>query len=76
MIKIIGNNGCAKCNNVKQILKNNNINFEYMLLDEINVRERVKYIQMAHKAKQLELPLIIKDNQIVKLEEILENNNG
>ncbi len=75
MIKVIGQTGCKKCEMTKVILKDKNIDFKYNLLDKLDVKTRVKYIHMAQKAGQLELPLIIKNGKLVDINIILNENN-
>ena len=71
MIKVIGKTECGKCNVIKCKLEEKGIDFKYILLDKLDAKTRVKYISMARKANKLDLPIIIKDNQLIDLDTVL-----
>ena len=54
----------------KNILINKNIDFDYKLLNELSKEEQDKYLKMATDKNMFELPLIIKDNNLITLQEI------
>lgn len=70
MIKLIGKEGCNRCVMTKNILNNKGVKFEYMLLNELPKEEQDKYVNMAQESGNIELPLIIKDEKIITLQEI------
>lgn len=70
MIKLIGKEGCNRCVMTKNILNNKGVKFEYMLLNELPKKEQDKYVNMAQESGNIELPLIIKDEKIITLQEI------
>ena len=70
MIKLIGKEGCNRCMMTKNILNNKGVKFEYMLLNELPKEEQDKYVNMAQESGNIELPLIIKDEKIITLQEI------
>lgn len=71
MVKVIGKNSCSRCDMVKNILTSKSIAFEYELLEDMTSDDKSNYLKMARAAKQLEMPLIIVDNKIVKLTEVM-----
>lgn len=73
MIKLIGKNGCNRCQMTKTILDNNNIKYEYILLEDLETKEQDKYIQLATEYNMVELPLIVIDNKLKTLQEIINN---
>ena len=70
MIKLIGKEGCNRCVMTKNILNNKGVKFEYMLLSELPKEEQDKYVNMAQESGNIELPLIIKDEKMITLQEI------
>ena len=70
MIKVIGNNGCSRCEITKQILTNKGIEFEYELLSDLPEETQKLYIKSARVKGQLNMPLIFKDNEIIDIKEI------
>jgi len=70
LIKVIGNNGCSRCEITKQILTNKGIEFEYELLSDLPEETQKLYIKSARVKGQLNMPLIFKDNEIIDIKEI------
>lgn len=73
MITLIGLKDCNACTMTKNILKNNNIDFEYLLYEDLSQEEQNKYTKMATDNNQLSMPLIIKDNKLITLQDLLNN---
>lgn len=73
MILVIGKENCSNCEMVKTILKNKNIQFEYLLLDDLNKNDKSNYLNMARNEGKMSLPLIIVDNKIKSLQEVVAN---
>lgn len=71
MIKVIGKNNCSRCDMTKNILDNKNIPYEYIKLEDCEPEVKKEYLAMARKVRQMEMPLIIKDNNIVTLQEVI-----
>lgn len=71
MIEIIANFGCSKCKQAAQTLKRNNINFSYKLITEMTKDKVEKYKDKAIKAGQQNFPIIIKEGELVKLEDVI-----
>lgn len=70
MILLIGKEGCNRCTMTKNILTNKCVDFKYVHLDDLSQEEQDKYIKLATENNMLELPLIIKDNNIVTLQQL------
>ena len=70
MILVIGSENCSKCKMTKTILENKKVNFEYKLLESLSLEEQKKYINMAQKANQMSMPIIVKDNKITTLQQL------
>lgn len=71
MLLIIGQDGCDKCDIAINKINNKSLKYEYKKLNELDSRTRIKYIQMARKAGQLETPIVIDNNKVVKLDNVL-----
>ena len=71
MIKVIGKKSCSRCDMTKNILNNKNIPYEYLMLEDVSQEDKAMYLKMAREAKQMEMPLIIKDNIVVNLQEVM-----
>ena len=69
MILILGLKNCGKCEITKQILTSKNIEFEYKLLSDLPEEDRRKYAQMARDCNYNTMPLIIKENKLITLQE-------
>lgn len=72
MIKVIGKINCSKCDMVKKLLENNNIKYEYKLLDNMQENERKLIINIAKKQKIFEFPLVFKDDKLITLDELVD----
>ena len=70
MILLIGQEGCNRCQMTKNILINKCVDFKYVHLDDLSQEEQDKYIKLATENNMLELPLIVKDNNIVTLQQL------
>ena len=72
MLLVIGLKNCNKCTITKQILDGKNIQYEYSVLNELPEEERRKYAQMARDINYDTMPLIIKDDKLITLQEATE----
>ena len=70
MLKIIGLKNCSKCTVTKNILDSRKIPYEYSILSELPEDERRKYAQMARDCDYNAMPLIIKDDKLITLQEV------
>ena len=70
MIKLIGSTNCGRCEIVKNLLTNKGIEFEYLTLEGLSQEEQTKYMTLARSKGIMNLPLIIKDEQLITLEEV------
>lgn len=71
MLKIIGNTGCSRCTMVKTLLTSKGIDFDYSLLDDLSEKNKERYIKQAEEKGMMNMPLIIKDDEIVDLKEVM-----
>lgn len=69
MIKLIGRVGCDRCDHLKLILQEKNIEFDYVDLD--NLDENGDIMMKIKDENVTKLPIIIKDGEIVEEEKIL-----
>ncbi len=70
MLLVIGTENCSKCLMTKNILDSKGIEYTYQLLNSLSKHEQDIYLDMAQKVKQMSMPLIIKDGQIITLQEV------
>ncbi|MBN3352107.1 glutaredoxin domain-containing protein [Clostridium botulinum] len=72
MIKVIGKENCPKCYITQKRLTDNKINFQYIDFEkDLTEKEQNEYINIARKQGQMALPLLFKENTLVKIEDIL-----
>jgi glutaredoxin len=71
MYLLIGKKNCSRCEIIKNILLNKNINYKYKLFEDLSSEEKNRYIKLAKKNNQMEFPLIIKNNQIIDFKEVV-----
>lgn len=71
MYLLLGKENCSRCEMVKNILTNKNIEFEYKLLSDLSNDLKIKYLAKARDVGLIELPLIVKDNQIIDFKEVV-----
>lgn len=72
MLLIIGTKNCSRCNMVKGVLNNKNIEYTYKTGNEIPKEELDRYLEKARSVGLMSFPLIIKDDEIIKLEDVVE----
>lgn len=70
MILVIGTEDCSRCDMVKEILNNKNIDYNYKLISEFTEDEKSNLLNMAKEAKQNSFPLILRDEKIITLQEV------
>lgn len=70
MLKIIGTNNCAKCIMTKQLLEKKNTEYEYVLLEDLSKEEQGEYLSMARKKGMMTMPLILKNEELITLQEV------
>ena len=70
-VLLLGNTNCTRCDMVKNILTDNKISFEYELLEDLPSEVKAKYIAMAREKKMMQMPIIIKDDEVVELKDII-----
>lgn len=65
MIKVYGKVNCSKCQLLKNILDEKNVNYEY--IDDLKT-----LMMVASKARIMSAPIIEKDEKIYTMEQFLE----
>lgn len=71
MIKVIGKRNCSACVATTRILNNKNIEFEYLIFDELCPEEKEYILNLAKLKSKTSMPIIIKDNNVVELKEVI-----
>jgi glutaredoxin len=69
-IELIGKNNCNRCEIVKNILKNKNINFVYIDFNTLSDYEQSRYLNIASSSNANSFPLIIKNNKLINIQEV------
>jgi len=72
MIQVIASIACSKCKRAKIKLDKAGIKYSYRLIDELNPDTAERYRNKAIDAGQQSFPIILKDDELVKLEEVLD----
>jgi arsenate reductase-like glutaredoxin family protein len=70
MYLLIGKENCSRCESIKLELENKKISYKYKLLNELPEEDKTKYLKLAREKKIIELPLIIKDNVLLSIQEV------
>jgi glutaredoxin len=70
-ILLLGNSNCTRCDMVKNILTEKNLGFKYELLEDLPSEVKAKYIAMAREKKMMQMPIIIKDDTVVTLQDLI-----
>lgn len=70
MIRVIGSARCLNCQLVKKKLEKDNIDFTYELLDDLAEDERSTLEKMATSKKLMQMPLILKDGELITIKEV------
>ena len=68
MIQVIGKENCGACMMAKRVLTAKGVEFEYSLLED---KEQEQIIKMAEEQGKMSMPFIIKDGELVSLQEVL-----
>jgi len=72
MLQIIGTQNCSRCKMTKSILDQKGIEYTYKLNSEISQDEFNLYMDKARVKGLMNFPLIIKDEEIIKLEDVIK----
>ena len=70
MLKVIGKNGCSACVVLKEKLTQEGVEFEYVILDEVDNKTRKGYMKKAIQANHMSFPIVLKDDEIISQDEI------
>lgn len=70
MVRVIGEKGCSRCEITKQILKNKKIDFTYELLSDLPTEDQNELLNKAQLKGLMQMPLILKNNELVEVKEI------
>ena len=70
-VTVIGSRGCSKCKITKTLLEQKKIPFEYKMIEDLPEQDQNSYINKAQNAGTMNFPIIIKDDNIVNLEDVL-----
>lgn len=70
MLVVIGNEHCSRCEMTKSILNSKNIEYQYWLLNDLPQDLQDKYMGMAQEKGMMNMPLIIKDDELISLQEV------
>ena len=73
-ITVVGGKNCPKCITTVRLLKEADVTFMHYNMEDLDQAARQKYMQMAVDAGQRSLPIILKNNDVVKLEDIIDEN--
>lgn len=71
MITVIGNQGCSRCTQTKNILTQKGIEFTYKLFNDFSNNEQEEIMINAQNKGQTNFPIILKNNEIITLEDVI-----
>lgn len=75
MLLVIGTSNCGKCTTTIKILESKNINYYYRKFDSYSTQEQVALLMQADTSSNKSFPILVKNDTVVKLEEVLKNAN-
>jgi glutaredoxin len=75
MYTIIGRESCINCEKIKQLLKEKEIAFEYVMMDELPKVEKFNHMNSAKKAGQMSLPIVLKDGVFMPTKEVAPSSS-
>ena len=70
MILLIGTKNCSRCKITKDILDKKGLEYTYKLITELTNEEQSECMQKAKEKNILSFPLIIKNDNIITLQEV------
>jgi glutaredoxin len=70
MLRVVGQKNCGKCTITKQILDGKGVEYEYSLLSDLPQEEQRRLAKMARDCSYNTMPLIIKDDRLITLQEV------
>jgi glutaredoxin len=70
MVRVIGQLGCANCQISKMTLEKKGVDFNYEIFDDLSEEEQIKLENLATSKGMMKMPLILKDNELVTIEEL------
>ena len=70
MLIVIGTKNCSRCEIVKNILNSKEIKYEYLELNDISESQKSEYLNLAEDAGQISLPIILRNNKIITIQEV------
>lgn len=71
MYLLIGKENCSRCEMVKNILDNKNVEYTYKMINDFSEEDKTKYMTLARKEGQMAMPIIIKDETVIDFKEII-----
>ncbi len=73
-ITVVGGHNCPKCATAVRLLKEADITFMHYNMEDLDQSARLNYMNMAKDAGQRGLPIILKNDTVVKLEDVINEN--
>ncbi len=73
-ITVIGAPNCSKCTTVKRLLEDKGITFMYYSMTDLDESARFNYMNAARDKGQRSMPIVLKNNDVVTLEEVLNED--
>jgi len=70
MLTVVGQENCIKCKMTRQKLKTKNIGYDYVPFLSIGKEKQEKIMMKAKKKGLLNFPIIIKDGEVIRAEEV------
>jgi glutaredoxin len=67
---VIGSEGCSHCKMTQAILNKKGVEYEYKLRGDIPKEKLQEYIKLARNKGLATFPMIVKDEEIITIEEI------
>lgn len=71
---VISTTNCPKCAVAKRLLTENGVTFMAYDMSDLDETQRLTYLNKARAAKQMSLPLILVNDEVKRLQEVLDEN--
>lgn len=67
MIKVIGKVGCGNCVTLKEKLTKDGIEFEYVIMEDLDRDTKRKYVNKARNAGLVHFPMTFENDEVIDM---------
>lgn len=67
MLTVVGKNGCGNCVTLKEKLTKDGVEFEYMMLEDLDRETKRDYVNKARSAGLAHFPMVFENNEVIDI---------